>query len=194
MNRLRQFLFRLGGLFRKRRLEAEMSAELQEHLELRIERNIQNGMTPDEARYAAMRSFGGVEQIKEIARDQRGVRWLSDFIHDVRFALRQLGKSPGFTLVAVLSLTLGIGANTAIFSALDKTLLRSLAVKNPGELVCFRWLSGPKGTTPSMSGGGDVFKQDPSSGRTTGTIFSLPTFERIHAQNAVLADAFAFAP
>jgi hypothetical protein len=72
MNTLRQFLFRLRGTIQKRKRESEMSAGLQEHLELRVERNIQNGMTPEEARYAAMRSFGGAEQIKESCRDQRG--------------------------------------------------------------------------------------------------------------------------
>ena len=88
MNNLRQFLFRVRGTFRKRKMEADMAAELQEHLELRIERNIQNGMTPDEARYAGMRSFGGIEQLKERCRDQRGLLWLENVGRDLQFSLR----------------------------------------------------------------------------------------------------------
>src|SRR6266542_6602129 len=124
MNRLRQFLFRFGGLFRRRRLEAEMSEELQEHLEMRIERNIQNGMTPEEARYAAMRSFGGVEQIKERCRDVRSGGWLETTLQDVRFGVRSLCRAPGFTIAALTIIAIGIGANTAIFSFVNGVLLK----------------------------------------------------------------------
>src|SRR4051812_13362009 len=106
MNTLRQFLFRFGGLFRKRKLEAEMSAELQEHLELRTERNMQNGMTPDEARYSAMRSFGGAEQVKERCRDQRRIVWLEQTWQDLRYAGRSLRKNPGVAAVVILTMTL----------------------------------------------------------------------------------------
>lgn len=189
---LMKLLRRLRALFRRDQLEREMREEMRLHLELQAEKNAAAGMEAEEARYAARRQFGGVEQIKETVRDQRGMRWFSDFTQDLRVGLRQLGKSRGLTLVAVFSLALGIGANTAIFGALDKTLLRSLAVRDPSRLVRFAWLSGPKGTTPSMSGD-DFWQRDPVSGRVTGTIFSRSTFERIRAENAVLTDAFAFA-
>lgn len=126
MNTLRQFLFRLGGIFRKRKHESDMSAELQAHLELRTERNIQNGMTPEEARYAAMRSFGGVEQIKEIARDQRRSVWLETLGKDLRFASRRLRRTPAFTVTALITLALCIGSNTAIFAIVDALVLRPL--------------------------------------------------------------------
>ena len=102
-----------------------MSAELEEHLELRIERNIENGMSPEEARYAAMRSFGGVEQIKEQCRDQRGWVWLEQFIQDFRFSFRSLSRQRSFTLVTVMTLALGIGSAAAIFSVTDWILFRS---------------------------------------------------------------------
>src|ERR1043165_7159634 len=96
-----------------------MSAELQEHLELRIERNIQNGMTLDEARYAAMRSFGGIEQIKERARDQLGWVWLDQTLQDFRHAVRALRRQRGFASVAIVTLAMGLGVNAALFSAFN---------------------------------------------------------------------------
>ncbi|HKS73823.1 MAG TPA: ABC transporter permease [Terriglobales bacterium] len=127
-------LNRFTGLFRRHRLERELGEELQLHIELKTQENIAAGMPPEEARYAALRAFGGVEQKKEQCRDADRLRWLEDVIQDLRYGLRQLRRNPGFTAVAVLTLALGIGANTAIFTLINAVMLRSLPVADPGQL------------------------------------------------------------
>ncbi len=130
-----KYLNRLRALFRKKNLDAEMAEELRSHLELQTRENIAGGMSPDEAHYAARRSFGGVEQIKERARDQRGWRWLEESVRTLRFALRSLAKAPGFTAVAVSMLAIGVGASTACFSFLNAFFLRPPPFERPAELV-----------------------------------------------------------
>lgn len=122
-------------LLAKRRLEREMAAEMQAHLDGLAERNIAKGMTPEEARYAARREFGGVEQIKERARDARGWVWLEQLGQDVRYALRSLARSPAFTVTAVVTLALGIGVNAALFTLYNTIALQSVPVKDPASLV-----------------------------------------------------------
>lgn len=111
---------------------------------------------------------------------------------DLRLALRQLRKSPGFTAIAILSLALGIGANTAVFSVVNAFLLRSLPVKDPHELILFRSIEVPTGRL-AREGEGNGFV-DPATDRFSGTSFSLLMLERFRAQPAALAAAFAFAP
>jgi predicted permease len=126
---------RLHSLFRRRQVEQELDEELQYHIERQIEENIAKGMTPEEARHTAVRAMGGVEQRKEECRDMRRVRLIEDLMQDLRYGLRTLRKSPGFTVVAAITLALGIGANTAMFNLIDAIILKDLPVRQPEELV-----------------------------------------------------------
>ena len=120
----RTLLDRLAALFRRRRLEDDLAEELRSHLEMAVELNLGRGMSAEEARREALRSFGGVEQTKELYRDQRGLPMIETTLQDLRFGLRMLGRSPGFSLLAILCLTLGIGANAAVFSWVEGILFR----------------------------------------------------------------------
>src|SRR2546429_1971196 len=124
MPRLRAWFSRLLGLFSKDRRDAEMAEEMQAHLDLLTERNIAAGMLPHEARNAALRQFGGLEQTKEIAREQRVWRWADEFLQDIRFGARMLWRTPGFSILAILCLTLGIGTNAAVLSWIEGILVR----------------------------------------------------------------------
>ena len=126
---------RFRSLFGRSRAEKELSEELRFHLEQLIGQKSAQGMTREEARYAALRELGGVEQIKEECRDMRRVNVIENFLQDIRYGLRQLRRNPGFAAVALLSLALGIGANTAIFQLLDAVRLRGLPVDNPQRLA-----------------------------------------------------------
>src|SRR3954447_21966138 len=110
---------RLRSLLRGRQVERELDEELRFHLEHRIEEGIAGGLSPAEARYAAMRAMGGLEQRKEEMRDARHIRWMTDFLQDVRYAVRSLRRTSGFTAVVAITLALGIGMTTAPFSMID---------------------------------------------------------------------------
>ncbi|MFY9530342.1 MAG: ABC transporter permease [Candidatus Acidiferrales bacterium] len=120
----RVVIHRLGALFRHRHLEDDLDAELRSHLEMAVERNLRRGMTAEQARRKALLDLGVVEQIKEIYRDQRGLPMLETALQDLRFGFRMLRRNPGFSILAILCLTLGIGANAAVFSWIEGVLLR----------------------------------------------------------------------
>ncbi len=120
----RTLMQRMAALFRRRRLEDDLDEELRSHLEMAIELHLRKGMSAEDARRGALRSFGGVEQTKENYRDQRGLPMIETTLQDLRFGLRMLRRSPGFSLLAILCLTLGIGANAAVFSWVEGILFR----------------------------------------------------------------------
>ncbi len=134
MDWLREMLSRCAGLLRRKRLDHNLDEELEAHLELAVQENVRRGMSEADARTAALRVFGDVTQIKETYRTQRGIPFLETLAQDIRYATRRLRASPGFTLVAVVTLALGIGANTAIFTLVQGILLRSLPVTDPSHL------------------------------------------------------------
>ena len=135
MGWLRQFIYRLRAVFRRREVEAELADEVQAHLDMATEAHIAAGMSPEEARYAARREFGGVEQVKERYRDERCFVGVDQLAGDLRLALRSLLRAWGFSLTVLLIVALCLGANVVIFSIVNSSLLRPLPFRDPGRLV-----------------------------------------------------------
>ncbi len=126
---------RWRSLFRRREVEAELDEELRDHVQRKTEEGIANGLSAEAARCAALLELGGIEQRKEECRDARGVRWVEEFFQDVRFGLRLIRKTPGFSAVVIFAIALGIGVNTALFSLFDSVILRALPVRHPEQLI-----------------------------------------------------------
>ncbi|MEP7339079.1 MAG: permease prefix domain 1-containing protein, partial [Acidobacteriota bacterium] len=135
MRELRGWLVRLFGLFHRRQREQEFADELESHLAFHIDDNVRAGMSPEEARRVALIKLGGVTLTQELYREQRGLPMLETLFHDLRFGLRMLRKNPGFSLIAILTLALGIGANTAIFSVTSAVVLRPFNFQDLDRLV-----------------------------------------------------------
>ncbi len=160
---------RLRNLFRGERMERELDEELRSHIEMRVEENIRAGMSPEEARYDAQRRFGNWMTTKEDTREVHVIGWLEAALQDLKYGARMLRKNPGFSAIAVLTIALGTGANTAIFSLVDTLLLKSLPVKEAHRLFLL---------------------EDP--GKFKGDLFRRDVFERIRAENNVLDGVCTF--
>jgi putative ABC transport system permease protein len=135
MHRFRQILFRLQPFFRRRKIEAGLSEELRTHLDMATEANIVAGMSPEEAQHAAQRDFGGTDKAKELYRDERGIRWVENFLRDLLFVVRTLRKNPGFMLAVVATLAIGIGATTAMIVIVWQGLFPTLPFAHEERVV-----------------------------------------------------------
>jgi predicted permease len=135
MKALRAWIVRLAGMFSRKQIESEFADELDSHLQMNIDDNLRAGMTPEEARRQAMVRLGGVERTKQAYRERGTLPWVENVVGDVRFAVRQLVKHPGFAATAIVVLALGIGVSVAIFGFVDAALLQPLPYLNPGRLM-----------------------------------------------------------
>ncbi|PYV64259.1 MAG: permease, partial [Acidobacteria bacterium] len=175
MDWLSELLRRLWMLMRRKQFDADLKEEMRLHLELREQEQIQTGLSPREARQAASRRFGNATVLKQKSHMAWGWDWLESFVHDIAYGSRAMLRSPALTTVALLSLALGIGANTAIFSLLDAVMLRSLPVRDPAKLILLG-----KGNISGITG--DFARTE---------LYSYPFYRQMRGENQVFSDTAA---
>ena len=176
MEKLRELLRRMGMLRHRNQVASELQEEMQLHLELRCQQQIESGVPANDAAAAAHRRFGNPTLLRERSYTAWGWQWLETLLQDMLYGLRAMLRSPGITIVALLSLALGIGANTAIFSLMDAVMLRSLPVKDPGKLM--------------LLGTGEVLGATNSFGNTF--LYSYPFYRQMQQRNQVFSNTAAF--
>jgi predicted permease len=182
-------LKRIANLFRKRALERDLHEELQSNLQLQIEDNLRAGMQPHDARRAAFLRFGNLDAAKDAVRDARGVPFLETLGRDICFSFRLLRQNKAWSAVAILSLALGVGANTALFALVHNYALQKLPVQNPDQLITFRWHGG---TNPRSLYSDDAYIEH-APGEAAGGGVSFDIFDHFRSENRTLTDIFAFA-
>ncbi len=187
---LSDLYIRIRSLFRPTVVNQELDEELRFHLEHQTEKYVRAGLSPSDAQRKARLEFGGFSQVEEQCREARGLSYAEMLAQDLRFAFRVLRKSPGFTLVIVLTLALGIGANIAIFSLVNAVMLRSLPVTDPQQLVVAEWSAKNNPQHLGMAGFGDCRRSEASPG---GCSFSEPMFKEIRDQTNLFSTVMAFA-
>jgi macrolide transport system ATP-binding/permease protein len=187
------FFRKLRWLAERRRKEAELREELQFHLDEEAEERQEEGLANEEARRAARRDLGNTALLQEDTRAVWTWIYLEQFVQDVRYAFRTMAANKTFSALAILSLALGIGANTAIYSFMDSILLRSLPVSNPESLVVLNWHNKVPSRGTVLHGGSGEIYTDPKTGSTAG-IFPFPAYELLQKSDAVFSSVFAYYP
>ena len=191
MRTVRAWLSRLAGNFDRNKRDRELAEEIESHLQLHIDDNLRRGMSSDEARRQAVIFLGGVEQTKEAYRDRRSLPMIETLLQDLRYGFRVLRKNPGFTAVAVLTLALGIGANTAIFTFIDAIMLHAVPVHDPAHLFVFGWTARANPGYHGYSSHGGCFASS-SGSAPSGCSFSTPAFDQFHSLSDVFSSVTAF--
>jgi predicted permease len=190
MRTLAAFRSWLSAVFRRADVERRIDEELQFHIENYVDDLLRAGIAPEEAQRRAHVEFGGIRALKEECRDAFGVRLVDELTADARYAFRQMRRSPVLTVIAVLSLALGIGANSAIFSLMETAVWKSAAVRDPERLALFSWVSGPQALMNSSWGN---WRRTMTGGRAS-TSLSYPIYEMLRRQQQTFDTVFAFRP
>jgi predicted permease len=188
-----EFVRRLWSWLRRESRARDLQDEMELHLELKVQEHRARGASPEDARRRAQLDFGNLSLAAERSRERWGFVQLEEIRRDLAYGVRQIFKNPGFTSIIVLTLALGIGANTAIFTLVNAVTLRSLPVRDPQQLVVLEWSARKRPENFSSSGFGDCALSDRNAARVTSCSLPYPLFQKIQAETKVFVDTMAFA-